>query len=83
VVPRARVVMADRIGRTGTTVRAYVDGESGGRLKTMLFRAKDDALAAALLNRAGPPLHLAGHIRAERWNGRVTTSLILQDAIEA
>jgi len=83
VVPRARVVMADRIGRTGTAVRAYVDGESGGRLKTMLFRAKGDALAAALLNRAGPPLHLVGHIRAERWNGRVTTSLILQDAIEA
>ncbi len=83
VVPHARVVRVDRIGRTETTIRAYVDGEAGGRLKTMLFRAKDDALTAALLDKSGAPLHLAGHIRAERWNGRTTTSLILQDASPA
>ncbi|MGC9268972.1 single-stranded-DNA-specific exonuclease RecJ [Acidiphilium sp.] len=83
VVPHARVVRADRIGRTDTTVRAYVDGDRGGRLKTMLFRAKDDALTAALLDRFGAPLHLAGHIRAERWNGKTTTSLILHDASPA
>jgi single-stranded-DNA-specific exonuclease len=83
VIPRARVVRADRIGRTETTIRAYVDGEAGGRLKTMLFRAKDDALTTALLDRSGTPLHLAGHIRAERWNGKTTTSLILQDASPA
>jgi single-stranded-DNA-specific exonuclease len=83
VIPRARVVRADRIGRTETTIRAYIDGEAGGRLKTMLFRAKDDALTAALLDKSGAPLNLAGHIRAERWNGRTTTSLILQDASPA
>ncbi len=83
VIPRARVVRADRIGRTETTIRAYIDGEAGGRLKTMLFRAKDDALTTALLDRSGTPLHLAGHIRAERWNGKTTTSLILQDASPA
>ena len=82
-IPHARIVMADRIGRTGTTIRAYVDGEAGGRLKTILFRAKDEALSGAMLAKGGPPLHLVGHIRAERWNGRVTTSLIVQDAAPA
>lgn len=83
MIPRARVTRAERIGRTATTIRAFVEGEAGGRLKAMLFRAKDDTLATALLTQGGPPLHLAGHLRAERWNGRTTTSIILLDAAPA
>jgi single-stranded-DNA-specific exonuclease len=80
VLPRAQVVRADRIGKEGATVRAYVQGEGGGpRLKTLLFRAKDGALADALLT-CGTPLHLAGHLRAEEWNGTVTAGFFLADA---
>ena len=46
VLQRARVVRADRVGREGTAIRAFVEGEGGGpRLKAMLFRARDGALA--------------------------------------
>lgn len=83
VIPRARIVKSDRIGRTETTIRAYVEGEAGGRLKTMLFRAKDDALAKTLLTAGGAPLHLAGHLRADRWNGRTSISFIVVDAAPA
>ncbi|MGH7154212.1 MAG: single-stranded-DNA-specific exonuclease RecJ, partial [Acetobacteraceae bacterium] len=70
VVQRARVVRADRVGREAATIRAFVQAEGGGiRLKAMLFRARDGALAQALLGSAGVPLHLAGHLRAEEWNG--------------
>ncbi len=80
VLPRAQVVRADRIGKEGATIRAYVQGEGGGaRLKTLLFRARDGALADALLNR-GAPLHLAGHLRAEEWNGSVTAGFFIADA---
>ncbi|MHB1304300.1 MAG: single-stranded-DNA-specific exonuclease RecJ [Acidiphilium sp.] len=79
VVPHVLVCKADRIGRTGTTIRAFVQGEAGGRLKAVLFRAKDDALATALLN-GGAKLHLAGHLRAERWNGRTSVCLTILDA---
>ena len=52
VLQRARVVRADRVGREGTAIRAFVEGEGGGpRLKAMLFRARDGALAEALLGR--------------------------------
>ena len=45
---RARVVRADWIGRDGATLRAFVEGEGGGRLKAMAFRAADTALGRAL-----------------------------------
>ena len=82
-LPRVRVVRADRIGREGATVRAYVEGEGGGpRLKALLFRAKEGALADALLG-ARVPLHLAGQLRAEEWNGAVSASFFVQDAAPA
>ncbi len=83
VLPRAQVVRADRIGKEGATIRAYVQGEGGGpRLKALLFRARDGALAEGLLAR-GAPLHLAGHLRAEEWNGSTTASFFIADAAAA
>ncbi len=81
VLPRARVVRADRVGRERTTIRAFVEGEGGlGRLKAVAFRAKDGPLAAALLSRPGTPLHLAGHLRVEEWNGTVGAGFAVSDA---
>jgi single-stranded-DNA-specific exonuclease len=84
VLPRARILRSDRVGREATTIRAFIAGEGGeGRLKAILFRAKEGPLAAALLDRAGPPLHLAGHLRAEAWNGTLSASFIVTDAAPA
>src|SRR5579863_3723303 len=84
VLQRARVVRADRVGREGTAIRAFVEGEGGGpRLKALLFRAREGALADTLLDRNGLPLHLAGHLRAEEWNGSVSPGFIIADAAAA
>ncbi|MDR3524992.1 MAG: single-stranded-DNA-specific exonuclease RecJ [Acetobacteraceae bacterium] len=81
VLPRARVVRAERIGKEGNTIRAFVEGEGGGpRLKALLFRAREGALSDALLSRDGLPLNLAGHLRAEEWNGQTTPGFFLSDA---
>jgi single-stranded-DNA-specific exonuclease len=81
VLPRAHVLRAERIGRDGATVRAMVEGEGGGaRLKVLLFRAGDGPLAAALTGGPAAPLHLAGHLRAETWNGQTTAGFMLSDA---
>jgi len=78
VLNRARVVRADRVGKEGNTVRAFLEGEGGGtRLKAICFRAKEGPLAQALLG--GGHLHLAGHLRAESWNDNVTASLHVVD----
>lgn len=82
-VQRARVVKADRVGKEGATVRAIVEGEDGGRLKAICFRAKDGPLAQALLAQNRAPMHICGHLRAEHWNGHVTPSLQVVDAAPA
>ncbi len=77
----ARVVRAERVGREGTSIRAYLASESGAeRLKAMLFRAREGRLPEALLAAGGGVLHLAGHLRAEAWNGSVTAGFIITDA---
>jgi single-stranded-DNA-specific exonuclease len=80
VLQRARVLRADRVGRESTSIRCFVEGEGGGmRLKAMLFRAREGAVADALLDREGLPLHLAGHLRAESWNGTVNPCFVISD----
>jgi single-stranded-DNA-specific exonuclease len=85
VLHRARVVRADRVGREANAIRAFVEGEGDGpRLKAMMFRAREGALADALLARAGAaPLHVAGHLRAEEWNGSVSPCFVILDAAVA
>lgn len=83
VLPRVQIVKSDRIGRDANTIRAWVQGEGGGqRLKALLFRAGEGPLAAALA-RPGAPLHLAGHLRAEAWNGAVSAGFFVSDAAAA
>ena len=81
VLPRVRILRAERIGREGNTLRLLVEGEGGGvRLKALLFRAHESPLAETLETRGGPPLHLAGWLRAEAWNGSVTAGFFIHDA---
>jgi single-stranded-DNA-specific exonuclease len=80
VLPRVRIVKSDRIGKDGGTIRAMVEGEGGGRVKTLLFRAKDGPLAQAMDRPGAAPLHLAGHLRAESWQGRVSAGFCVIDA---
>jgi single-stranded-DNA-specific exonuclease len=78
------VVRADRVGREGTAIRAFIEGEGGiGRLKVMLFRAREGALAHMLFGANGSALHLAGHLRAEEWNGVVSPCFVIADGAAA
>jgi single-stranded-DNA-specific exonuclease len=83
VLPHARVVKTDRIGKDGNTIRAMIEGEGGGRLKALLFRAKDGELANALSRAGDAPLHIAGYLRAETWNGRTSAGFFVTDAAPA
>ncbi|MFC0409379.1 single-stranded-DNA-specific exonuclease RecJ [Roseomonas elaeocarpi] len=80
---RARIVRADRVGKEGATVRAFLEGEDGARLKAVCFRAKDGPLAQLLLGANGSAVHLCGLLRAESWNGTVTSCLHVLDGAPA
>ena len=51
----------------------------GGRLKAISFRSMGKPHGDALLNARGLPLHVAGYIRVDRWQGREEAQLIIED----
>ena len=77
-VANARVVRADVVG--GDHVRCVLGGGDGARLKAIAFRAVGHPLGQALMTTGGASLHLAGHLRANRWQGREDAQLVIDDA---
>jgi single-stranded-DNA-specific exonuclease len=80
VIPRVRASHAERIGKEGNTLRVFLEGESTGRLKSVLFRAGDSPVAKAFLAKDGAVFHVAGHLRAENWQGRTSLGFNIVDA---
>jgi single-stranded-DNA-specific exonuclease len=78
-IPAARILFAEPVG--GAHVRCTIaDAAGAGRLKAIAFRCLDNPLGAALLDRGGALLHLAGHLRADSWNGRTGVQFMIDDA---
>ena len=77
-VADAHIVRADRVGTDH--VRVILAGPSGGRLKGIAFRSADAPLGRALLESDGRPLHLAGRLQADDWQGRRGAQLLIEDA---
>lgn len=82
-VPAAELFGADIVGKTH--VRATLGGRSGGRIPAIAFRSADGPLGAALLGHArqGRPLHLAGHLRLDHWQGSPRAQFVIEDAAPA
>lgn len=83
VFPNLRVVRADIVGQEH--VRCILaDGAGTARLKGIAFRVlsqeRDDGLGKALLNARGAGFHVAGHLRADNWQGRNGVQLLIDDA---
>jgi single-stranded-DNA-specific exonuclease len=74
-----RVIKADVVGTDH--VRAIMAGDDGKSLKTMAFRARDNALGQAIL---GAPsdrrLWIAGRAKTDDWGGRSAVELHIDDA---
>ncbi len=78
VLGSVRVAKADVVGKGH--VRCILSDDSKGRLKAIAFRAAGEPLGDALLNTGGLPLHLAGKIRLDTWQGRDGVQFIIDDA---
>jgi single-stranded-DNA-specific exonuclease len=61
-------------------VSCTITGKNGGRLKAIAFRAADSDLGHALLANDGTPLHLAGTLRIDNWQGRTQVQMFIEDA---
>ena len=61
-------------------VRCTLVGAERGRVEAIAFRANQSALGPALLDPARPVLHVAGALRIDRFGGRETVRLQIDDA---
>ncbi|MFT5180728.1 MAG: single-stranded-DNA-specific exonuclease [Alphaproteobacteria bacterium] len=80
VLPAVRVVKADVVGKGH--VRCILSDDGKSRLKAIAFRAAGEPLGDALLQTSGMPLHLAGKIRLDTWQGREGVQFLIDDAAE-
>jgi single-stranded-DNA-specific exonuclease len=80
VFPAHRVNFAEVVG-TGGHVRFSLAADDGARLKGIAFRATQTALGETLLGaRAGTPLHLAGTLAVDIYQGREEVQVRAIDA---
>jgi single-stranded-DNA-specific exonuclease len=82
VISHARIVSADVVGENH--VRAMIsDWEGGPRIKAMAFRAAGTPLGDAFLKKGAAPLHIAGMLKVDTWNGRESVEMHVRDAAPA
>ncbi|HEY8596702.1 MAG TPA: single-stranded-DNA-specific exonuclease RecJ [Devosiaceae bacterium] len=78
--PSHRVRHAEVVGKGGH-VRFSLSSDDGARLKGIAFKAAATQLGAALIDaRDGRPLHVAGTLGLDHWQGRETVQLRAIDA---
>jgi len=80
--PDVRVVDSGIMGKDH--VRCVFSGADGkGRLKGIAFRSAGTPVGDALLNHNGLALHVAGSLRADDWQGRVSAQIFVDDVVFA
>ncbi|WP_339632225.1 single-stranded-DNA-specific exonuclease RecJ [uncultured Sneathiella sp.] len=75
-----RLVQASIVGENH--VRCILTSVAGqGRLAGICFRALETPLGDALLGHQGASFHIAGHLRKNSWQGKVSAQLMIEDAV--
>jgi single-stranded-DNA-specific exonuclease len=77
-LPNHTVAYAEAVGEAH--VRARLRAGDGTMLDAIAFRAAGQPLGVALLQNRGQPLHAAGTLSVDRWNGGARVQLRLLDA---
>ncbi len=80
VLPAHRVSYAETVG--AAHVRLTLAGSDGSTLKAMAFRAAGRPLGDFLLSARGRPVHVAGILGLDHWQGEARVQLRVVDAAE-
>lgn len=60
-------------------IRAIIGSHGSGSIKGMAFNAVETEMGQLLLNSKGKPLHIAGHAKINRWQGRESIEFMIDD----
>jgi single-stranded-DNA-specific exonuclease len=80
-----RLLKCDPVGKAEpkTHLRFVASGPDGGRVEGIAFRALEGELGQMLMAAGSNPLHLAGRVTADEWQGRPRAQIQLDDAARA
>ena len=78
VLPAHRVAFADAAG--ADHVRCTLQARDGARIGGIAFRALHTELGELLLRERDHPLHVAGRLSINDWNGKRTPQIQITDA---
>jgi single-stranded-DNA-specific exonuclease len=81
MLPHAQSAQVREVG--GAHVDCRLHDPAGGRVRAIAFRAADQPLGRALIQAAGAPLHLAGTLKLDWWEGRPRVNFHIEDAATA
>jgi single-stranded-DNA-specific exonuclease len=80
VFPAHRIKFVKVVGEAH--VRCALEAGDGSRIDAIAFRAAGQPLGDLLVNSGGMPLHVAGSLRRDTWNGRDKLELFIEDAAD-
>lgn len=79
-VAGVKVIKATVVGEKH--VSCFIQDTAGGAsVKAIAFRAVDTELGRALLTAGGAPMHLAGHVTINTWQGRQSVNFQIVDGV--
>lgn len=78
--PAHRVRFAKVVGEAH--VRCTLEAGDGSKLDAVAFRAANQPIGDVILQSAGLPIHVAGHLRRDTWNGRNRLELVIEDVAD-
>ena len=78
VIPSAKLAYAAVVG--DRHIRGFITDEGSGRLPAISFNSVDTPLGQALLKSAESPLHIAGRLKTNTWQGKTSAQLHIDDA---
>ena len=76
-LPDLRVTWASVVGNGH--VRCTVVGTGGAKMQAIGFRCAETALGKALHAANGPPMHLAGTVKLDTWQGQQRVQFTIED----
>ncbi len=80
VFPAHRVTRLRSVGQAH--LRCTLVAADGARIEACAFRVVGTPLAELFAAREGMPLHVAGHLRRNVWQGRESVELTIEDAAD-
>lgn len=80
VFPAHRVRFVKVMGEAH--VRCTLEAGDGSKLDAIAFRGVGQPIGTLLLDSGGLPLHIAGNLRRDTWNGRQRTELMIEDVAD-